>query len=434
MSDGLRGVASTRTTTSSSLGSGTFILASDTLSRRPCDQGLQLQSGVGDIRVHVSLPLHRACGQRSSIAERRKSKYGASAAGRIVGQRFKDGTNQATTKSVLGPAGMEIRETRGVFMEQRRLGSSSLYIPPLVFGGNVLGWSADEATSFRLLDMVVDSGMTAIDTADVYSRWAPGHHGGESETIIGRWLSKRGRRDDLVIMSKVGIEMPGRGKGLSAAWIKRAVEDSLKRLQTDHIDLYQAHRDDETTPLPETLAAFGDLIRAGKVRAIGASNYSAERLEEALATSRANNLPAYVSLQPHYNLMERPPFEDALEAACLRHQLGVIPYYSLAGGFLTGKYRSKADLGKSAARGGSVAKYLDGKGPTVLSALDEVAGATAATPTQVALAWLMARPGITAPIASASKPEQVGDLVRATTLKLSSGQIAVLERASARDG
>ena len=320
-------------------------------------------------------------------------------------------------------------------MEQRRLGSSSLYIPQLVFGGNVLGWSADEATSFRLLDMVVDSGLTAIDTADAYSRWLPGHQGGESETIIGRWLSKRGRRDDLVIMSKVGIEMPGRGKGLSAAWIKRAVEDSLKRLQTDHIDLYQAHRDDETTPLPETLAAFCDLIRAGKVRAIGASNYSAERLEEALATSRrANNLPAYVSLQPHYNLMERPPYEDALEAACLRHQLGVIPYYSLAGGFLTGKYRSKADLGKSAARGGSVAKYLDGKGPTVLSALDEVAGATAATPTQVALAWLMARPGITAPIASASKPEQVGDLVKATTLKLSSGQIAVLERASARDG
>ena len=315
-------------------------------------------------------------------------------------------------------------------MEQRRLGSSSLYIPPLVFGGNVLGWSADEATSFRLLDMAVDSGLTAIDTADVYSRWVPGHQGGESETIIGRWLSERGRRDDLVIMTKVGIEMPGRGKGLSPAWIKRAVEDSLKRLQTDHIDLYQAHRDDETVPLAETLAAFGDLIGAGKVRAIGASNYSAERLEEALATSRANNLPAYVSLQPHYNLMERPSFEDALEAACLRHQLGVIPYYSLAGRYLTGKYRSF----KSAARGGSVAKYLDGKGPTVLSALDEVAGATAATPTQVALAWLMARPGITAPIASASKPEQVVDLVKATTLKLSTEQIAVLERASARDG
>jgi hypothetical protein len=211
----------------------------------------------------------------------------ASAAGRIVGQRFKDGTNQATTKPVFDPAGMEIqKKARVVFMEQRRLGSSSLYIPPLVFGGKVLGWSANEATSFRLLDMVVYAGLTAIDTADVYSRWVPGHQGGESETIIGRWLSKRGRRDDLVIMTKVGIEMPGRGKGLSSAWIKRAVDDSLKRLQTDYIDLYQAHRDDETVPLADTLAALGDLIGAGKVRAIGASNSTAERLEEALATSK----------------------------------------------------------------------------------------------------------------------------------------------------
>jgi len=315
-------------------------------------------------------------------------------------------------------------------MEQRRLGSSSLSIPPLVFGGNVFGWSADEGTSFRLLDMLVDAGLTAIDTADVYSRWVPGHQGGESEAIIGRWLSKRGKRDDLTIMTKVGMEMPGRGKGLSAAWIKQSIGDSLKRLQTDYVDLYQAHQDDTATPLPETLSAFADLIKSGKVRAIGASNYSAQRLDEALATSRANNLPAYVSLQPHYNLMERPLFEDALEAVCQRHQLGVIPYYSLASGFLTGKYRSSADLGKSAARGRSAAKYLEGKGPKVLAALDVVAKETAATPAQVALAWMMARPSITAPIASASKPEQFEDLAKAATLKLSSAQIASLNAAS----
>jgi aryl-alcohol dehydrogenase-like predicted oxidoreductase len=239
---------------------------------------------------------------------------------------------------------------------------------------------------------------------------------------------------DLVIMTKVGMEMPGRGKGLSPAWIKRSVEDSLKRLQTDYIDLYQAHQDDPTTPLLETLAAFADLIGSGKVRAIGASNYSAERLEEALATSRANKLPPYVSLQPHYNLLERPVYEDALEAVCLRHQLGVIPYYSLASGFLTGKYRSTADLGKSTVRGPSAAKYLEGKGPKVLVVLDEVASATVATPTQVALAWLMARPSVTAPIASASKPEQLGDLVKAATLKLSPAQIEALNSASSKSG
>jgi aryl-alcohol dehydrogenase-like predicted oxidoreductase len=279
--------------------------------------------------------------------------------------------------------------------------------------------------------MLVEAGLTAIDTADVYSRWVPGHQGGESEIIIGRWLGKRGKRDDLTIMTKVGMEMPGRGKGLSPAWIKRAIEDSLKRLQTDYVDLYQAHQDDPTTPLPETLSAFADLIQSGKVRAIGASNYSAQRLEDALATSRTNNLPSYVSLQPHYNLVERPIYEDTLEAACQRHQLGVIPYYSLASGFLTGKYRSAADLDKSAARGRSVGKYLEGKGTKVLAALDEVASATAATPAQVALAWMMARPSITAPIASASRPEQIGDLIKAARLKLSSAQIEALNVASA---
>jgi aryl-alcohol dehydrogenase-like predicted oxidoreductase len=314
-------------------------------------------------------------------------------------------------------------------MEQRRLGTSSLSIPPLVFGGNVLGWSADEATSFKLLDQCVEAGLNTIDTADVYSRWVPGHQGGESETIIGRWLKKRGKRDDVKILTKCGMEMPGRGKGLSPAWIKQAIDESLKRLQTDYVDLYQAHADDASTPLADTLGTYGELIKAGKVRAIGASNYTAPRLEEAMETSRKHNLPAYVSLQPHYNLVERPRYEDALEAVCQRHKLGVIPYYSLASGFLTGKYRSAADFGKSP-RGQGAGKYLEGKGPKVLTALDQVAKETKSTPAQVSLAWMIARPSITAPIASASKPEQMDDLVKATSLKLSAAQIAALNAAS----
>jgi len=315
-------------------------------------------------------------------------------------------------------------------MKNRQLGQSDITIPPLVFGGNVFGWSADEATSFRLLDQLAEAGLTAIDTADMYSVWAPGHQGGESETVIGRWIAARGGRDKLQILTKVGMEMPD-GKGLSAAWIKTSVDRSLKRLQTDVIDLYQAHQDDAETPLEETLGAFADLIRAGKVRAIGASNYTAERLGEALRVSDANGLPRYVSLQPHYNLVERPLYEGALEELCLKEKLGVIPYFSLAAGFLTGKYRSKADLGKSAARGAGVAQYLEGRGPQVLAALDAVAAETGGTPTQVALAWLMARPSITAPIASASRPEQMGDLVAACSLSLSPAQIATLDQAIA---
>jgi aryl-alcohol dehydrogenase-like predicted oxidoreductase len=298
-----------------------------------------------------------------------------------------------------------------------------------VFGGNVLGWSADEATSFKLLDSCVDAGLNTIDTADVYSRWVPGHQGGESETIIGRWLKKRGKRDDVKILTKCGMEMPGRGKGLSPAWIKQAIDDSLKRLQTDYVDLYQAHADEPSTPLADTLGTYGELIKSGKVRAIGASNYTAPRLEEAMETSRKNNLPAYVSLQPHYNLVERPLYEDALEAVCQKHKLGVIPYYSLASGFLTGKYRSAADFGKSP-RGRGAGKYLEGKGPKVLTALDEVAKQTKSTPAQVSLAWMIARPSITAPIASASRPEQMEDLIKATSLKLSAAQIAALDAAS----
>ena len=315
-------------------------------------------------------------------------------------------------------------------MEKRQLGQSAISIPPLVFGGNVFGWSADEAVSFRLLDQLAEAGLTAIDTADMYSVWAEGHQGGESETIIGKWIASRGGRDKLTIMTKVGMDMPD-GRGLSAAWIKTSVERSLKRLQTDVIDLYQAHKDDEATPLEETLSAFAALIKEGKVRAIGASNYSAARLAEALKVSDAHGLPRYVSLQPQYNLIDRAMFEDALEPLCLQEKLGVIPYYSLAAGFLTGKYRSKADLGKTAVRGGSVTAYLEGRGPEILTALDAVAAETNTPPTQVALAWLIARPSITAPIASASKPEQLGDLVKACSLKLTAAQIAALDKASA---
>lgn len=315
-------------------------------------------------------------------------------------------------------------------MNHRRLGRSDIVIPPLVFGGNVFGWSADEATSFKLLDRLAEAGLTAIDTADMYSVWVPGHQGGESETVIGNWLASRGGRDKLQIMTKVGMELPD-GKGLSAAWIKTSVERSLKRLRTDVIDLYQAHKDDQDTPLEETLSAFADLIREGKIRAIGASNYDAPRLQEALLVSDRLGLPRYVSLQPHYNLVERPLFEEALEPLCVKEGLGVIPYYSLASGFLTGKYRSKADLSKSAARGEGVAEYLEGRGPKVLAALDAVAGELQATPAQVALAWLMARPSITAPIASSSKPEQMDDLIKACSLSLSKAQVAALDAASA---
>jgi aryl-alcohol dehydrogenase-like predicted oxidoreductase len=315
-------------------------------------------------------------------------------------------------------------------MEQRQLGLSDIVIPPLVVGANVFGWTADAATSFKLLDGLVDGGLTAIDTADVYSVWGPGHKGGESETIIGDWLASRGGRDKLVIMTKVGMDMPD-GNGLSAAWIKSSVDRSLQRLQTDVIDLYQSHKDDEKTPLEETLGAYADLIKAGKVRAIGASNYTAPRLAEALAVSEAHGLPRYVSLQPHYNLVERPLFEDDLEAVCVSGQLGVIPYYSLAAGFLTGKYRSEADLSKGSQRGPRLGKYLSGVGPRVLAALDSVAVETRTTPAQVALAWLMARPSITAPIASASRVEQIEDLVKACSLSLSQAQIAELDAASA---
>ena len=259
-------------------------------------------------------------------------------------------------------------------MEHRKLGGSALSVAPLCLGGNVFGWTIDEAASFRLLDAALDGGLNFIDTADVYSRWVDGHQGGESETILGRWLKQNGKRDKVVVASKVGMDM-GEGKsGLSKTRIAQAVEDSLTRLQTDVIDLYQAHKDDTDTPLEETLSAFGDLVKAGKVRAIGASNYTAPRLEAALQVSAARSLPKYESLQPHYNLVYRKDYESTLERVCEKHYVGVIPYYSLASGFLSGKYRSAADA-EGKARGGGVKAYLNEKGFGVLRALDEVAKA-----------------------------------------------------------
>jgi aryl-alcohol dehydrogenase-like predicted oxidoreductase len=314
-------------------------------------------------------------------------------------------------------------------MEMRALGRSGLRIPPLVFGGNVFGWTADEAASHRLLDACVEAGLNAIDTADVYSAWAPGHQGGESEAVIGAWLKQRGRRDDVLILTKVGMEIPGRGKGLSAAWIATAVEDSLRRLGIETIDLYQAHRDDPTVPLEETLGAFARLIEQGKVRAIGASNYTAPRLREALETSTRLGLPRFESLQPHYNLMERGIEADLLPL-CREEGVGVIPYYSLASGFLTGKYRSAADAGKSVRGQGIAQKYLNPKGMAVLAALDAAAARLQATPAEVALAWMIAKPGITAPIASATSLDQLGDLARAAALRLDAEAIQALDAAS----
>ncbi len=315
-------------------------------------------------------------------------------------------------------------------MKMRPIGNSGLEAGPLAFGGNVFGWTADEATSFRLLDAFVDAGLNLIDTADVYSRWAPGNQGGESETIIGRWLEKSGNRNRVLIATKVGMEMGPGKSGLSAARIQEAVEESLRSLKIDHIDLYQAHKDDPSTPLEETLGAFGALIRQGKVRAIGASNYSGARLAEALRISKENQLPAYQCLQPHYNLAERADFERDLEPVCRASSLGVIPYYSLASGFLTGKYRSEDDAAGKA-RSAGVKKYLNDRGFRILSALDEVSARYSSTPARVAIAWLLTRPVVTAPIASATSVEQFHDLIAGTQLELDQAAIDRLDSASA---
>jgi aryl-alcohol dehydrogenase-like predicted oxidoreductase len=303
-------------------------------------------------------------------------------------------------------------------------------VAPLGLGGNVFGWSADEKASFAVLDAFAAAGFNLIDTADVYSAWKPGNSGGESEAIIGKWMKARGNREKLIIATKVGSEMAPDRKGLAKSYIRSAVEASLQRLQTDRIDLYQSHRDDLETPQQETLGAYEELIRDGKVRAIGASNFTAARLKEALEISAELGLPRYESLQPKYNLHDRAEYEAELEPLCRQEEVGVIPYYGLASGFLTGKYRSEADFGKSV-RGGRMVAYLDDRGRRILAALDSVAGRKGATPAQVALAWLMARPGLTAPIASATSVEQVRELVKATELHLDAADIAELDKASA---
>ncbi len=315
-------------------------------------------------------------------------------------------------------------------IEKRPLGKSGFQVAPIALGGNVFGWTIDENASFPILDSFIDHGFNLIDTANMYSAWVSGNQGGESEAIIGAWLKRSGKRDKVVLATKVGMPMGDGSQGLKKSYIFAQVEDSLRRLQTDYIDLYQSHQDDESTPFEETLEAYQQLIQDGKVRAIGASNYTAPRLSAALKASAVKELPSYVSLQPHYNLLERELFEKELEGVCLDEGLGVIPYYSLASGFLTGKYRSKDDLSKSA-RGGGLADYLEGRGPAVLAALDEVAGRHGSPLASVALAWLIARKSVTAPIVSATSVEQLHDILASATLNLSGEDIAVLDRASA---
>lgn len=323
-----------------------------------------------------------------------------------------------------------IRYKKGESMQKRKLGTSGLQVPILCLGGNVYGWTLSEADSFRQLDQAVEADLNFIDTADVYSRWVPGHKGGESETILGKWFAKSGKRSQIILATKVGMDMGDGKQGLRAAYIQQAVEDSLRRLQTDYIDLYQSHQDDETTPLEETLDAYARLIQAGKVRHIGASNYSGKRLTEAIETSRKHNLPQYVSLQPHYNLMHRAEYETDLLPVVQKYKVGVIPYFALAAGFLTGKYRTAADA-EGKARGTIVDKYINEHGLAVVDALDAAAKQHNSTPACVALAWLIAQPGITAPIASATSESQFQTLVAATRLQLDPASIEHLNKVTA---
>ena len=318
-------------------------------------------------------------------------------------------------------------------MQLRPLGRTGLQIAPIVFGGNVFGWTADEKRSFELLDAFVDAGFNAIDTADVYSRWVPGHEGGESETLIGRWLrANPARRQQVLLFTKVGSDMGEEHKGLGKLWIERAVEDSLRRLNTDVIDLYQSHRPDPETSYEETLATYDRLVKAGKIRAFGCSNFDARLLAEAEDSARINHLPAYQTLQPEYNLADRASYDGPLRDLAIKLGLGVITYYSLASGFLTGKYRTQADLGQSP-RGGGVKKYMTPRGMRILDALDPVAQRHATQPAVVALAWLIAREGVTAPIASATTVEQLKSFSAAAELQLSESDRALLDQASAPD-
>jgi aryl-alcohol dehydrogenase-like predicted oxidoreductase len=315
-------------------------------------------------------------------------------------------------------------------MNKRQLGNSDLQVYPIAFGGNVFGWTTDQARSFEILDAFTDAGFNLIDTADVYSAWVPGNKGGESETIIGNWMQQRKSREKVIIATKVGAGMGPGKKGLSKKYILQAAEDSLKRLKTDYIDLYQSHYDDLDTPIEETLEAYDQLIKAGKIRWIGASNMSAERLKQSLEIAGQLGLPRYQTLQPEYNLYQREGYENNYEQIVLDNKLGVISYYSLASGFLTGKYRSEEDLDKSQ-RGGAVKSYLNDRGFRILKALDDVSEQYSAEEASVALAWLIARPSITAPIASVTSLGQLKDLIRAAELKLNTEDIAILDAASA---
>jgi len=315
-------------------------------------------------------------------------------------------------------------------MEKRQLGTSDLYVAPLMLGGNVFGWTIDEPTSFEILDGFVSAGFNFIDTADVYSRWAPGNSGGESETVIGNWMHKKKNRNEVIIATKVGFDMGEGKKGLRKSYILKAADASLKRLRTDHIDLYQTHADDETVPVGETLEAYDQLVKEGKVRWIGASNMSPDRLKESWAVSAANGFPPYQSLQPQYNLYDREDYESRYETLAMGHGIGVVPYYSLAAGFLTGKYRSEADFSKSV-RGGNMAKFLNDRGLRILEALDKLAAELNTTPATLALAWLIHRPSVTAPITSATSREQLRSLIAAPNLELTAGHIGELTAASA---
>jgi aryl-alcohol dehydrogenase-like predicted oxidoreductase len=314
-------------------------------------------------------------------------------------------------------------------MIKRKL-ATGIEVAPLAFGGNVFGWTIDEERSFELLDAFVDAGFNLIDTADVYSHWKPGNKGGESETIIGKWMKQRGNRDKVIIVTKVGGAVAGGKKSLTRQHIMEAVDDSLQRLQTDYIDLYLSHWDDLDTPVAETIEAYAEIIKQGKVKAIGASNLSAERLVESLQYSEAHGLPRYEALQPEYNLYNRRKYEQEYEPICIEKGLGVINYYALASGFLTGKYRTPGDVEKSARGGGVVKTYLNDRGLRILNALDEVATNYNTTPASIAIAWLIARPSITAPIASATSIEQLDDLVKAAQLQLDTQAIELLNKAS----
>lgn len=316
-------------------------------------------------------------------------------------------------------------------MQKRALGRTGLSIAPIVFGGNVFGWTADEKTSFELLDRFFDAGFNTIDTADVYSAWVDGHEGGESEKVIGKWLKQgKGRREDAVIVTKVGFDNNGRKTGLSAKWIAEAVEGSLKRLGTDYIDLYLAHKPDADTPIGETLEAFARLKDQGKVRAIGCSNYEADELQASLEAAERSGLPRFDVLQPEYNLYTRERFEGPLRDLCMAEEIGVISYYALAAGFLTGKYRSKADT-EGSARSYRVGDYLDTRGLAILGALDQVAAETGTSPATIAIAWVAAKSGITAPIASATSLRQLESLIAAGNLDLTQAQITRLDEAGA---